>query len=417
MATGDPSVRPWRTPPISVSSSSSKRWRGPAPVAEAPPGQLALDVLDGDGQPRRQSLDDHHERLAVGLARREVPQHRRGTLTVRDHEPEGTGSAPHGPARCTLRSATSGRASARRRVSSASAAARITATSGRWPSPQLLLQRRLVHEHPEPVDRPCARRRERRAAAASPSGGTRGRHTTWPGRSTATSNGTPSGSSPPANPTVVALTITSAAASSPSTSPTAGRAVAASAAAASARAGERLTTTTSAAPAATERVDDAARRCPGAEHRARRRPATSTPAAANEATKPSPSVLCRAGARRGRTTTVFTERSASRRRAQLVDRRGDVLLVRRRHRQPAEAERPHGGEGGARRAGRRPRTRRTPSRGPPRRTRRCGSPATASGGPGEPITRGHAGARRPSRSSTPAGRGRRRTFGLVLRVR
>ena len=31
MATGEPSVRPWRTPPISVSSSTSKRWRGPRP--------------------------------------------------------------------------------------------------------------------------------------------------------------------------------------------------------------------------------------------------------------------------------------------------------------------------------------------------------------------------------------------------
>ena len=31
IATGDPSVRPWRTPPTSVSSSCSKRWRGPRP--------------------------------------------------------------------------------------------------------------------------------------------------------------------------------------------------------------------------------------------------------------------------------------------------------------------------------------------------------------------------------------------------
>ena len=31
IATGEPSVRPWRTPPISVSSSCSNRWRGPRP--------------------------------------------------------------------------------------------------------------------------------------------------------------------------------------------------------------------------------------------------------------------------------------------------------------------------------------------------------------------------------------------------
>ena len=45
-----------------------------------------------------------------------------------------------------------------------SAAARIAATSG-VPGPQLLLQRRLVDEHPEAVDRPRARRARRRAAA------------------------------------------------------------------------------------------------------------------------------------------------------------------------------------------------------------------------------------------------------------
>ncbi len=31
MATGEPSVRPWRTPPIRVTSSCSKRIRGPRP--------------------------------------------------------------------------------------------------------------------------------------------------------------------------------------------------------------------------------------------------------------------------------------------------------------------------------------------------------------------------------------------------
>ena len=41
-----------------------------------------------------------------------------------------------------------------------------------------------------------------------------------------------------------------------------------------------------------------------------------------------------------------------RRRRQLVDRRGDVLLVRHRHRQPADAERAHRVERGGGRAGR-----------------------------------------------------------------
>ena len=48
----------------------------PAAVAEAPAGQLGLDVLDRDGQPGGQALDDDHERLAVRLAGGEVAQHR-----------------------------------------------------------------------------------------------------------------------------------------------------------------------------------------------------------------------------------------------------------------------------------------------------------------------------------------------------
>src|SRR5262249_1541663 len=48
---------------------------GTAPVAEAAAGQLGLDVLDGDGEPGREALDDDHEPLPVRLARGQVAQH------------------------------------------------------------------------------------------------------------------------------------------------------------------------------------------------------------------------------------------------------------------------------------------------------------------------------------------------------
>ena len=75
MATGEPRVRPWRIPPTSVISSASNRIRGPAPVPEAAAGQLARDLRGRDGQPGRQTLDDHHEGLAMGLSRGEEPEH------------------------------------------------------------------------------------------------------------------------------------------------------------------------------------------------------------------------------------------------------------------------------------------------------------------------------------------------------
>ena len=48
---------------------------GPAAVAEAPAGQLVLHLADLDGQAGRQALDDHDEGLAVGLTRRQEPEH------------------------------------------------------------------------------------------------------------------------------------------------------------------------------------------------------------------------------------------------------------------------------------------------------------------------------------------------------
>ena len=61
MATGEPSVRPWRMPPTRVISSASKRIRGPTPVAEPAPGQLVGDVGGLDRQPGGQALDDDDE--------------------------------------------------------------------------------------------------------------------------------------------------------------------------------------------------------------------------------------------------------------------------------------------------------------------------------------------------------------------
>ena len=54
----------------SVTSSCSKRIRGPAAVAEPAAGQLGLDVLDRDRQPRGQALDDDDEGRARGTRRR-----------------------------------------------------------------------------------------------------------------------------------------------------------------------------------------------------------------------------------------------------------------------------------------------------------------------------------------------------------
>jgi hypothetical protein len=48
----------------------------PAAVAETPTTHLVLDLLDGDREPGRQSFHHDDQRLPVGFARREIPQHR-----------------------------------------------------------------------------------------------------------------------------------------------------------------------------------------------------------------------------------------------------------------------------------------------------------------------------------------------------
>jgi len=75
MATGAPRVRPWRTPPNSVSSSASKNASSVPAEAEAPTGQFVRDVLIGDGEPRWKALDDDHEGFAVGLSGSQETKH------------------------------------------------------------------------------------------------------------------------------------------------------------------------------------------------------------------------------------------------------------------------------------------------------------------------------------------------------
>ncbi len=77
MATGEPRVRPWRTPadqgqPVLLEAHA----RTPA-EPEAPAGQLGLDLLDRDRQAGGQALDDDDQALAVGLAGGEEAQHAR----------------------------------------------------------------------------------------------------------------------------------------------------------------------------------------------------------------------------------------------------------------------------------------------------------------------------------------------------
>ena len=75
IATGEPSVRPWRTPPRNVDLVLLEAHARTAAVAEPAAGQLGLDVVDGDGQAGGQALDDHDEGRAVGLAGGQEAQH------------------------------------------------------------------------------------------------------------------------------------------------------------------------------------------------------------------------------------------------------------------------------------------------------------------------------------------------------
>ena len=76
IATGEPSVRPWRTPPMQRQLVLLEPLPRAATEPEPAPRHLGLDLLDRDLQPGRQTLDDDDERLPVGLAGGQEAKHR-----------------------------------------------------------------------------------------------------------------------------------------------------------------------------------------------------------------------------------------------------------------------------------------------------------------------------------------------------
>ena len=77
MATGEPSVRPCRMPPSRLTSSASKRIRGPRPKPSRRRAELALDVLGRHRQAGRQPFHDDDQGAAVGLPGGQEAQHPR----------------------------------------------------------------------------------------------------------------------------------------------------------------------------------------------------------------------------------------------------------------------------------------------------------------------------------------------------
>ena len=75
MATGEPSVRPWRMPVSSCELVLLEAHPGATAEAQTAPGQLGLEVLLQDRQPGGQPLDHDDEGLAVGLTSGQVPEH------------------------------------------------------------------------------------------------------------------------------------------------------------------------------------------------------------------------------------------------------------------------------------------------------------------------------------------------------
>ena len=75
MATGDPRVRPCRTPAIRVRRVLLEAHPRPAAESEAAPGQFGLDLVHGDGEAGGQTFEDDDEALPVGFAGGEEAQH------------------------------------------------------------------------------------------------------------------------------------------------------------------------------------------------------------------------------------------------------------------------------------------------------------------------------------------------------
>ena len=131
-----------------------------AAVAEAAAGQLGLDVLDRDGQPGGQALDDHHERLPVRLAGGEEAQHGRDGYWRPPPESRSECVLGLGTHRSSARCA-----AARRRRRRAARPGR-----GGCPVHSSCWSDGLVDEHAEAVDGAAARAPRRRRSSAVSSG-------------------------------------------------------------------------------------------------------------------------------------------------------------------------------------------------------------------------------------------------------
>ena len=79
-ATGPPSVCPWRTPPVSSTSSASKLMRAATPITKSPPGQVVGQIAGRDLHTGRQAVQDRNERGAMRFAGGQVTQHVRQSL-------------------------------------------------------------------------------------------------------------------------------------------------------------------------------------------------------------------------------------------------------------------------------------------------------------------------------------------------
>ena len=226
------------------------------------------------------------------------------------------------------------------------------------PDPQLLLQRRLVDQHAESVDRAGADARRRPPATPCAAGGTRdrrrpARHGAGPDRRAdrrrRTERVDAHADSRRVDHEVGTDDVVGDRRPRPTPGERRGRLPR--------RCGVRLTTAIVAGAGASERVDHRAGRAAGADHgdpsvRRRRRP----PRRARPRTR-----RRRCSTRRAdrRPNDRVDRLQRSERPGRAVDGVGHLPLVRHRHREPADAEHAHRVERAARRAGARRRTRRT----------------------------------------------------------
>ena len=128
-----------------------------APVSEASPGHLGLDLLDGDLEPGGESLDHDHQRLAVRFSGGEVTKHSAQAI----RRPRSAPSKIRFPELATERrgptrdehghifgKSVRGQRAARADFGGGAHHGHV----GEGAEPALLLQRGLVDQHPETVD-------------------------------------------------------------------------------------------------------------------------------------------------------------------------------------------------------------------------------------------------------------------------